>query len=100
MYLLYQILRIEFELQPALSGTDVDIGELQAGFVNIGRERLFHADRRTTAADIPRQRKQFLHRDKVALLVSGHLGGAFISSFVLAAYLPCCTMRIGQVPMI
>ena len=53
VYLLYQILRIEFELQPALSGTDVDIGELQAGFVNIGRERLFHADRRTTAADIP-----------------------------------------------
>ena len=55
VYLLYQILRIEFELQPALSGTNVDIGELQAGFVNIGRERLFHADRRTTAADIDRK---------------------------------------------
>ena len=75
--------RIEFELQPALSGTDVDIGELQAGFVNIGRERLFHADRRTTAADIPRQRKQFLHRNEVALLVSGHLGGQFQVYFVL-----------------
>ena len=81
---LNQILRIEFELQAALSGADVDGGEQQAGVVNISGKRLLHADGGTAAADISRQGQQFLHRDKVALLVAGDFGGKFQVYFVLA----------------
>ena len=35
-----------------------------------GRERLFHAHRRTATADISRQRQQFFHRNKFHLLIS------------------------------
>ena len=73
-------------MHAALAGRDVNLLMQQAGLVNVGRKRLcltsrartigfaMHPYRATTAADIPRKRQQFFHRDGFARLVAASPG--------------------------
>ncbi len=47
-----QILRSDPYLQAPLSGADINVIELSGGVVDIGRERLFHADGGAAATDV------------------------------------------------
>ena len=64
-------------LQPPYTGTYINIRKLPAGFMNISRKMFLHANRRTAAPDISRQRKKFFHRYQITLL----LPEAFAASF-------------------
>lgn len=59
------------------TGTYINIRKLPAGFMNISRKMFLHANRRTAAPDISRQRKKFFHRYQITLL----LPEAFAASF-------------------
>ena len=61
------------ELESADTGTDINIRKIKGSGMEICRKRLLHAHRRTSAADIAGKRKQFLHRNQVALLVARNL---------------------------
>ena len=68
-----QVLRSQLDLKPTYTGTNIDKRKIQASLVDIGREMFLHPDRRTSPTDIARERKQLLHRDKVAFLVTRYL---------------------------
>ena len=82
--LIDKVLRSQFQLQSSHSGTDEDVGEIHAGFVDVGGKWLLHADGRTTSPDVPRQWKEFFHRNQVALLVARNLGGQFQVHFMFS----------------
>ena len=52
-----QVLGGELDLETALTGTDVDEGEIQTGGVDVGGEMLLHSDGGTASTDIARQRE-------------------------------------------
>ena len=70
----YQLCRGDFQLQAPDAGADIDERMLPGRRVDISREALFHADRRTAAAYITRHGQQFLHRNQIGLLVARHAG--------------------------
>ena len=51
-YFTNKVVGREFELQTALAGTDVDVGELQAGFVDEGGKGFLHANGGAAATDV------------------------------------------------
>lgn len=66
------------------AGTHIDDVEQLAGLMDEGREGFFHADGRAAAADVPREREQFLHRNQVAALVAGDFGCFLQVHFLVA----------------
>ena len=68
-----EVLGSQFQLQSPYPGTNEYEWKIHAGFMYVGGERFLHADGRTTPTDVTGERKEFLHRDKVALLVARDL---------------------------
>ena len=64
-----KVLGSQFQLQSSHSGTDEDVREIHAGFVDVCREWLLHADGRTPSAE-------------VALTLASFLLVAFLTSFL------------------
>ena len=79
-----QVVRVELHLQATLTGTDVDVGKLHARVVDVGGEKLLHADGRAAPTDVAGEGQQLLHVDEVALLVAAHLGCQLEVDFVFA----------------
>ena len=82
--MLDEVLRSNFDLKSANAGTDVNMLEFLATFVDVCGEVFLHADGRTPATDVAGERKEFFHGDEVALLVARYLSGLFQVHFVLA----------------
>ena len=82
--LIDKVLGGQFQLQSSHSGTDEDVREIHAGFVDVCREWLLHADGRTTSADVSRQWKELFHRNQIAFLVARNLGCQFQVHFMFS----------------
>ena len=84
MYFTNQVLRSDFQLESTYSCAHIDVRKIQTGAMNISRKKFLHPDGRASATDIPCERKQFLDRYKVALLVAAHFGSQLEVHLVLA----------------
>lgn len=69
--------RWNFELQAPHSSTHEDVLKVVARLVEIGRKSFFHANRRTSAANISGRGQQLFHVNHLHFLVSAHFGRLF-----------------------
>ena len=79
-----QVIRCDFELQPANSRTDVDERLFSRCLVDVGRETLFHADGRTSAPNVSPSRAATLSLVSDPLFVTRDAGCSLEVDLVIA----------------
>ena len=79
-----QVIRCDFELQPANSRTDVDERLFSRCLVDVGRETLFHADGRTSAPNVSCHGQQLFHWYQIRFFVTRDAGCSLEVDLVIA----------------
>lgn len=76
----------DFDLETPDAGTDVDVGVLCGGVVDVGGVVLFHTDGSAASADVAGCGQEVFHRYQVALFVAAYCRGFFQVDFFVAGY--------------